>query len=148
MLQFPTCQFFLILVFTFKSFINIYWIYNVVIIPAAQHRHVIIHRHTAMLFQILFQYRLSQTIGWSFLCYTAGPLWPVIHILECVYANPCQFFSFFFFSFSGAAPGAHGGSQAGGLIGAAASSLHQNHSNTGSEPHLQATPQLTATPDP
>ena len=40
---------------------------------------------------------------------------------------------------------AHGGSQARGLIGAVATGLRQSHSNAGSEPRLQPTPQLTAT---
>ena len=35
-----------------------------------------------------------------------------------------------------------------GRIGATAAGLHHSHSNTGSEPHLQPTPQLTAVPDP
>ena len=48
---------------------------------------------------------------------------------------------------SWAAPAAYGGSQARGRIGAAATGLHQSHSNTGSEPCLQPTPQLTTTPD-
>ena len=39
---------------------------------------------------------------------------------------------------------AYGGSQARGLIGAAAAGLHQSHSSTGSELRLQSTPQLTA----
>ena len=43
---------------------------------------------------------------------------------------------------------AYGGSQARGRIGAVAASLRQSHSNAESEPHLQPTPQLTATPDP
>ena len=47
-----------------------------------------------------------------------------------------------------AAPTAYGGSQARGLIRAAATSLHQSHSYEGSEPHLQPTPQPMATPDP
>ena len=47
-----------------------------------------------------------------------------------------------------AAPAAHGSSPARGGTGAAASSLHHSHSNVGSEPHLQPTPQLTATLDP
>ena len=47
-----------------------------------------------------------------------------------------------------AAPAAYGGSQARGLIGAVAAGLHQSHSNEGSEPSLQPTPQLAATPDP
>ena len=58
------------------------------------------------------------------------------------------FFLFCLFAFSRAAPSAHGGSQAGGLIGAVAASLCQSHSNEGSEPSLQPTPQHTATPDP
>ena len=33
-------------------------------------------------------------------------------------------------------------------LGDVAASLHHSHSNVGSEPHLQPTPQLTATPDP
>ena len=48
---------------------------------------------------------------------------------------------------SWAAPAAYGGFQARGPIGAVATSLHQSHSNMGSEPHLQPTPQLMATPD-
>ena len=52
------------------------------------------------------------------------------------------------FAISWAAPAAYGVSQARGLIGAVAASLRQSHSNAGSEPHLQPTPQLTATPDP
>ena len=47
-----------------------------------------------------------------------------------------------------AAPGAYGGSQARGPIGATAAGLHRSHSNPGSEPHLQPTPQLKATLDP
>ena len=64
------------------------------------------------------------------------------------------FFFFVFLSFfvvvvaiSWAAPAAYGGSQARGLIGAVATGLRQSHSNAGSEPRLQPTPQLTATPD-
>jgi len=49
--------------------------------------------------------------------------------------------------FSRTAPVAYGGSQARGPIGATAPSLHHSHSNTGSKPHLQPTPQLKATPD-
>ena len=42
----------------------------------------------------------------------------------------------------------YGGSQARGRIGATTASLHHSHSNMGSEPCLQPTPQLTATADP
>ena len=54
---------------------------------------------------------------------------------------------FLLFAFSRTAPTAHGGSQARGPIGAVAASLGQNHSNSGSEPHLQPTPQFTAMRD-
>ena len=60
--------------------------------------------------------------------------------------DPSQFF-FFLFAISWAAPAAYGGSQARGRIGAVATGLHQGHSNAGSEPRLQPTSQLTATPD-
>ena len=57
--------------------------------------------------------------------------------------------AFFFFSpLFRAAPLAYGGSQARGRIGAAATSPHHSHSHARSEPCLQPTPQLTATPDP
>jgi len=57
------------------------------------------------------------------------------------------FFFFVFLAISWAAPVAYGGSQGRGLIGAVATGLRQSHSNAGSEPRLQPTPQLTATPD-
>ena len=47
-----------------------------------------------------------------------------------------------------AASAACGGSQARGRIRAVAAGLHHSHSNSGSEPSLRLTPQLTATPDP
>ena len=56
-------------------------------------------------------------------------------------------FLVFFFAVSWATPAAYGSSQARGRIGAVASGLHQSHSNVGSEPCLQLTPQLTAMPD-
>ena len=43
---------------------------------------------------------------------------------------------------------AYGSSQARGLIGAAAASLHHSHSNAGSEPHLKPTPLFVAMLDP
>ena len=46
--------------------------------------------------------------------------------------------------FSRAVPVAYGCSQAWGLIRAVAIDLHQRPSNTGSEPRLRPTPQLTA----
>ena len=58
------------------------------------------------------------------------------------------FIYFVFLPFLGLLPVAYGGSQAGSLIGAVATGLRQSHSNVGSEPRLQPTPQLTETPDP
>ena len=52
------------------------------------------------------------------------------------------------FAFSRADPAAYGGSQASSLIRAVATGLLQSHSNVGSEPRLQPTPQLMAMPDP
>ena len=57
------------------------------------------------------------------------------------------FIYFCLFAISWPAPAAYGGSQPRGLIRAVVSGLHQSHSNAGSEPHLQPTPQLTAMPD-
>ena len=76
--------------------------------------------------------------------------------------NTIYFFIYLFFYFFGllsfvvvvvvvaiswAAPTAYGASQARDPIGAVATGLRQSHSNTGSEPRLQPTPQPTATPD-
>ena len=58
------------------------------------------------------------------------------------------FFIFFIFCLFGATPAAYEGSQARGQNRAIATGLRQSHSNMGSEPHLQPTPQLTTTPDP
>ena len=59
-------------------------------------------------------------------------------------------FYYYYLSFSlfRAAPMAYGGPKARSQIGAVAVSLHHSHSNAGSEPHLQPTPQLTMMPDP
>ena len=58
------------------------------------------------------------------------------------------FFFLFFFFFSCLLPEAYGNSQARGLIGAVAASLHHSQSNARSKLHLQPTPQLTAMADP
>ena len=55
-------------------------------------------------------------------------------------------FCFYFLLFR-AIPMACGGSQARRLIGVVAPSLHQRHSNVGSELRLLPTPQLKETPD-
>ena len=53
-----------------------------------------------------------------------------------------------FFFFLRAAPLAYEGSQAKGQIRAVATGLYHSHSNWGSEPNLQPTPQVVAMPDP
>ena len=59
------------------------------------------------------------------------------------------FFSFLFFLFLfRATPVAYASSRARSLIGVAAIRLHHSHNHVRSKPHLQPTPQLTATPDP
>jgi len=82
-----------------------------------------------------------------------------MHCVICALGASFIFFLFLIFfcllsfvvvvvvAISWAAPAAYGGSQARGWIGAVATGLHQSHSNAGSEPRLQPTPQLTATPD-
>uniref|UniRef100_A0A8D1PF60 RRM domain-containing protein n=1 Tax=Sus scrofa TaxID=9823 RepID=A0A8D1PF60_PIG len=92
-------------------------------------------------------------------CSNAGSFNPLCWARGQTYASSANrvtaavafFFCFVLFSclfaISWAAPGAYGGSQARGPIGAVAAGLCQSHSNTGSEPRLQPTPQLTATPD-
>ena len=65
-----------------------------------------------------------------------------------VFLSFCLFFAVVVVvAISWAAPAAYGGSQARGRIGAVATGLRQSHSNAGSKPSLQPTPQLTATPD-
>ena len=58
------------------------------------------------------------------------------------------FIFFCLFAISWATASAYGGSQARGPFRAVATSLHQSHSNAGSEQRLQPTPQLMAMPDP
>ena len=59
-----------------------------------------------------------------------------------------SFFTYNNLNFFRAAPAAYGSSEARGRIRAAAAGLHHSQGNTGSDSHLQPTPQLTATPDP
>ena len=84
-------------------------------------------------------------------------LWFTFNAVWSYFAGDRSIIFFFFnilfvlffclFAVSWAAPAVYGGSQARGLIGAVATGLHQSHSNAGSEPRLQPTPQLTAMPD-
>ena len=56
-------------------------------------------------------------------------------------------FFFLVFCLFRATPTACGDSQARGPVGPVAAGLHHSHSNVGSKPRLQLTPQPTATPD-
>ena len=69
------------------------------------------------------------------------------HICNLYHSHGNTGFFFGLFAISWAAPAAYGGSQARGPVGAVATGLRQSHSNVGSEPRLQPTPQLTATLD-
>ena len=70
-------------------------------------------------------------------------IWVLLTFSTGTFEVPHSFF-FFFFCLFRAAPAVYGGSQARGLTGAAATHLHHSHSNVGSKPHLQPTPQLMA----
>ena len=50
-------------------------IYSVVLVSAVQKSDSVIRIHVSILFQILFPFRLLQSIEQSFLCYTVGPCW-------------------------------------------------------------------------
>jgi len=73
---------------------------------------------------------------------------PLFGLLFFIFIYLFCFVVFCLFAFSRATPAVYGGSQVRGRIGAVATGLRQSHSNLGSKPHLQPTPQLTATPDP
>ena len=78
---------------------------------------------------------LGQTPAWSSLWSFSG-LWWLEEAFLC------------FVIYFGAIPMANASSQARSRIRAVAGGLHYSHRNTGSEPHLRPTLQLTATPDP
>ena len=76
--------------------------------------------------------------------YACKHIWIILYKILYIYLFICfLFFRFFLFR---AVPAAYGSSQARGQIGATTASLHHSDRNAGSQPHLQPTPQLTATP--
>ena len=81
-------------------------------------------------------------MGWSGPPIIQSPVPPHFTSLRTLCVCVCLFV------ISWAAPSTYGGSQARCRVGAVATGLRQNHSNAGSEPCLQPTPQLTATPGP
>ena len=93
---------------------------------------------------------IKPTTSWFLVGFLSTvPWWDHLFLFVFCFFCFCFCFCFFcLFAFSRAAPAAYRGSQARDWIGAAAAGLRQSHSNKGSEPHLQSTPQLTAKPDP
>ena len=67
-----------------------------------------------------------------------------LKLIQCYMSIIPQFLFLFFRT----TPAANGASKARGPIGAIAASLRHSHTNVGSEPCLQSTPQLMAMPDP
>ena len=66
------------------------------------------------------------------------------NMINLLVAKDRLFFIFCLFAISWATSAAHGDSQARGRIRAIAATLRRSHSNAGSEPSLQPTPQLKA----
>ena len=75
------------MLFIFKIFIEIYLIYNAVLVSNVQQSDSIIHKYTNIfLFYILLHYRLLQDIEYSSLCYIVGPCWlPILYIVVCIF---------------------------------------------------------------
>ena len=92
---------------------------------------------------IIFHHVLSQETGYHSLCSTVG-----LHCLCSLNLIVLFVCLFCLFAFSRATPTAYGGSQAGGSNWSCSHQPMPEHSNTGSERHLQPTPQLTARLDP
>ena len=112
-------------------------IYSVVLISGAQQYGSVMHifMHVCIFFFRFFSITGYYKILNSF-------------IQDTEYFYFYLFIYFCLFRLFRAVPAAHGDSQARGLIGAVATGLCQSHSNMGSEPPLQPTPQLMALPDP
>ena len=87
---------------------------------------------------------------WYGIFYSAQLFSKFIYIVEYINLLLNGIFCLFvcLLAISWAEPAACGGSQGRGLIGAIAAGLYQSHSNVGSEPRLQPTPQPTAMLDP
>ena len=57
---------------------------NVILVSGVQQSDSVSHIHVSILFQILFPFRLLQSIEWSSLCYTIGPCWlSILNIAMC-----------------------------------------------------------------
>ena len=73
---------------------------------------------------------------------------PLKHFSNNSISNKLTSRKLLLFCFLRATPEAYESSQVRGPTGMAPASLHHSHSNTGSEQHLQPTPQFTAVADP
>ena len=109
----------------------------------------------SLLFQNAFALKHSKSVGYlhryiSGLLIYISIFLPLPHCLNYyTFGESLEVIPHFcLFVFSRAAPEAYGGSQARGQIRSVATTLCQSHSNTGSEPRLRPTPELTPTPDP
>ena len=70
-------------------FLEVQLTYNVMINSRVQHSDSVIHIHTSILFSNYFPSILSQNVGCSSLCSTAGPHWPIIpHTSVCICQSP------------------------------------------------------------
>ena len=68
-----------------KFFIEVYLIYNVVLVSGVQQSDSVIHTYIYILFPILFHYGLLQDIEYSSLCYTVGPCClSVLYTVVCI----------------------------------------------------------------
>ena len=88
----------------------------------------------------ILSFQATRIFKFGFKMYGSETVW---YNSETVRTTPFCFVLFCLLSFFRAAPVAYGGSQARGRIGAVATVLLQSHSNSGSEPCLWTTPQLT-----
>ena len=59
------------------------------LVSGVQQSDSVIHIHVSILFQILFSFRLLQSIQQRSLCYTVGPCWlSILNIALCVHVSP------------------------------------------------------------
>ena len=98
-------------------------------------RHVEVPRSRIKLCHSSYQHHSSENVG------------SLTHWATRKFLKREFFVLFCLFAFSWAAPEVYGGSQARDPIGAVATCLGHSHSNVGSVPSLQPTPQLMATSD-
>ena len=75
--------------FNFLTFIGMQLFYNVVLVFTVQRSESAIRIHIPALFQISFQFRLSQSIEASSLSYTLGSYWLSSLYIQCICMCMC-----------------------------------------------------------